>query len=92
MLMLLFRFLLTLFALALIFFGFILMLSPIPFGIILIALGFLLLAAVAPSVLRWLRKRWRWLDRRLDALQERLPEWIAKHLRKSDYEHDDDGN
>ena len=68
MLLILFRFLLKIFAVALIVFGTITMISPVPFGFVFIALGFFLLAAVAPSFLRWLRKRWRWLDARLDRL------------------------
>lgn len=85
-----FRFALTIFAIALIVFGVIMTISPIPFGFVFVVLGFLLLAAVAPAFLRWFRKRWRWLDRKLDRLQETLPGWLARHLRKSDIDHDDE--
>jgi hypothetical protein len=37
-----------------------------------------------------MRRRWRWFDRAMHRLEERLPEWIAKRLRISDYDHDED--
>jgi hypothetical protein len=88
--MMLFRVAVTIFALALIAFGLIWTLSPIPFGFVIVALGLLLLIAVAPAEIRWLRRRWRWFDRLMHRLEARLPEWIAKRLRVTDYEHDED--
>lgn len=85
-----FKMVVTLFALLLIAIGILVMPSPIPFGVIFIAIGFLLLVAVAPDLVRWLRRRWRWFDRQVKKLEEKLPEWIAKQLRKSDVERDED--
>ncbi|MEO0399128.1 MAG: hypothetical protein AAF224_06840 [Pseudomonadota bacterium] len=86
----LFRFAIAVFAILMILAGSVLLLSPIPFGIILITLGFLLLVTAAPSAVRWVRKHWKWFDRRMDNLERRLPEFIAKRLRASDYDHGED--
>ena len=84
MLRLLFKFLVTLFALTLMLIGIIVAPSPIPFGVVFFFIGFFLLAATAPDMVRWLRRRWRWLDRRLKKLEEKLPRWLANILRRSD--------
>jgi hypothetical protein len=78
------RILVGLFALVLIVFGLIWMFSPLPLGFIFVILGVLLLAAVLPAFLRWIRRRWRWLDRILDRLQAILPAWLGRFLRRSD--------
>ena len=85
-----FRILLAIFALALIFFGAIMTISPVPLGFIFVLLGLFLLAAALPAFFRWMRKHWRWLDRIMDRLEKRLPEFMAKHLRATDYNHDED--
>ncbi len=82
--MILFRLALALFAFALIVVGALVMVAPTPFGFVIVILGFLLLATVAPAFVRWLRKRWRWLDRRLDKLQKNGPKWLADIFRRSD--------
>ena len=58
--------------------------SPIPFGIIFVALGFFLLAATAPDLVRWLRRRWRWFDRQIKRLERILPRWMTAPLRNTD--------
>jgi len=88
--MILFRFVLTVLAILLIFFGIIAMISPIPFGILMIALGMVLLAMVAPKLVRSMRQRWRWLDRMLDDATPRLPKWLARRLKESDPPDDED--
>lgn len=88
--MALFRIALTIFAIALIVFGVITSISPAPFGFVFVILGVLLLAAVAPAFLCFLRMRSRWLDRQLDRLQKKLPRWIAGRLEKSDVDHNED--
>ncbi len=85
-----FRIAVTIFAVFLILFGIVWTISPIPFGIVVVALGFLLLATVAPAEIRWVRRRWRWFDKAMHKLEEKLPEWIAKRLRVSDYDHAED--
>ena len=90
MLMFLFRFALTIFAFILIIVGVITTPTPVPFGIIFIVLGLLLLSSVAPNVVRWLRRHWRWFDRQMLRVEKRLPNWIAKHLRKSHVEREDE--
>lgn len=79
----------TAFAIILIVIGLIAMAAPTPFGFVFVALGFALLTAVAPDFVRWLRRRWRWLDRILQQLEKVLPDWLAKHLRKSGENGDD---
>ncbi len=84
---LLLNILVAIFAFALILVGVIAAVSPIPFGIIFVVLGLILLTVVFPPVrpfLRMLRRRWGWLDNRLDALQEELPDPMAEPLRDSD--------
>ena len=84
-----FKFLVTLFAIIMILVGLVMTPTPVPFGIVFVLLGFMLLAAVAPDFLRWLRRRWRWLDRQLKRLEKRMPKWLGRHLRKSDVDEDD---
>lgn len=80
---LIFRLLVSIFAALLIMVGVVLAPSPVPLGLIFIALGFLLLTASAPAFVRWLRGRWRWLDQRLIDMEKVLPDWLARQLRKS---------
>ncbi len=86
--MILFRFAVTVFSLLMIGFGLILTISPIPFGIVIVVMGLMLFVTVAPGEVRWLRRRWRWFDRLMHAAEKRLPEWLAKRLRVSDYDHE----
>lgn len=88
--MIIFRLAVSLFAILLILFGLVWTISPIPFGIVFVILGFMLLLSAAPGEIRWLRKRWRWLDRVMHGLEKRLPKWIAKRLRETDYEHEEE--
>ena len=57
--------------------------TPVPFGLIFIVLGFLLLTVAAPALVRRIRRRWRWLDRRLVALEKKAPRWLARRLRET---------
>jgi len=84
-----FKFAVAVFALLLILIGLIVMPTPLPFGIIFVILGVLLLAAVAPAAVRGLRRRFRWFDRFMHWAERNLPEWLARRLRESDYEHED---
>ena len=88
--MIVFRIAVSFFALLMIGFGVILTISPIPFGFVLVILGFLLFVTVAPAEVRWLRRRWRWFDKTIHRLEKRMPEWIAKRLRDSDFDHAED--
>lgn len=88
--MIVFRLAISAFALLLIGFGVVLTISPIPFGFIIVIIGFLLFVAVAPAEVRWLRRRCRWFDRAMHRLEKRLPEWIAKRLRVTDYDHEEE--
>jgi hypothetical protein len=85
-----FRALVGIFAVLLMIAGLILAPTPIPFGIIIFVIGFMLLAAVAPTYVRGVRRRWRWFDRQLHKIEKRLPKWLAKILRDSDYDHAED--
>ncbi len=85
--MIIFRITVSLFALLLIAFGLVVTISPIPFGFVIVAVGFLLFVSVAPAEVRWLRRRWRGFDKALHGLEKRLPRWIARRLRESDYDH-----
>lgn len=84
--------LVTIFALTLILVGIILTPTPIPVGLVLIGIGFTLLVNVSPSGVRCLRRKWRWFDKRLHALERALPESMAKSLRRSDFEHENEEN
>lgn len=88
--MIVFRIAVAAFAIIMMIFGVAMMIAPTPFGFVLVILGFLLLATAAPAIVRALRKRWRWLDRRLDALTEKAPRWLAKRLKESDPPEDED--
>ncbi len=79
-----FKFLLTVFALILIVVGAITAITPIPFGLPLVIIGFLMLATISPATLRFLRRRWGWLDRRLRWMQKKLPNWMTRSLKRSD--------
>lgn len=81
------RVIIAILALLLIVVGVVAAISPIPLGVVMIAVGLIMLSFVAPPVrgfVRWLRRRWKWLDHRLDDAQETLPESIAEPLRESD--------
>lgn len=88
--MMIFKIAVSFFALALIAIGLVITISPIPFGFVIVVVGFLLFVSVAPAEVRWLRRRWRWFDRTMHGLEKRLPAWLAKRLRQSDYDHDED--
>lgn len=90
MLTALFKFAIAVFAILLIAFGFVWMWSPIPFGFLFIVIGFLLLAAVAPAFIRFLRRRFGWFERFLHWLERRLPGWLARLLRRTDIEHEEE--
>ncbi|MHA7873090.1 MAG: hypothetical protein ACX939_12125 [Hyphococcus sp.] len=87
--MIVFRIALAVFGFLLTAVGVVVMIAPTPFGFIVVILGLLIIANVAPGFVRWLRRRWRWLDRRLDALQQKGPPWLARILRRSDPEEDE---
>ncbi|MEX0645124.1 MAG: hypothetical protein WD076_07430 [Parvularculaceae bacterium] len=86
----LFRAAVGVFAVLLMIAGVIIAPTPLPFGIIIFIIGFTLFAAVAPTYVRAIRRRWRWFDRQLHKIEKRLPKWLAKILRDSDYDHDED--
>ena len=90
MFLVIFRIAVAIFALLLIALGILLTPSPIPFGIIIIAIGVALLVTAAPGFVRWLRNHWKWLDRQMHRLEGVLPEFMAKHLRRTDVNHDTD--
>lgn len=85
-----FRVLIAIFALIMIAVGMVTAITPIPFGLPLVVIGFLLLATASPATLKFIRKRWRWLDRRLVWLQEKLPRSMTRSLRRSDPNTDED--
>lgn len=82
------KFAVAAFAIALIVAGVILTISPIPGGFIIFAIGVTLLAVVMPSAVRGLRRRWRLFDRLMHRAEKFLPNWLARRLRASDYDHD----
>ena len=91
-----FKVILTIFALILILVGLVTAITPIPFGLPLVLIGFLMLATISPATLRFIRRRWGWLDRRLRWLQKKLPKSMTRSLKRSDpypedeeEEHDD---
>ena len=90
MLMIILRVTVTIFGVILILVGIPLTPSPIPFGLVFIALGMSLIVWASPAAVRWLRKHWRWFDRRMDWLTDHLPGPIAQFLRRSDYDHEAD--
>ncbi len=98
MLFAIFRMLVAIFGLLLILIGIPLTPSPIPFGFLFIALGLALLVWAAPGAVRWLRRRWRWFDRHMSGLEKVLPPFLAKYLKRShvdqeeDQEDDNEGN
>jgi len=83
------RLLLFIVAIFIILVGIVAMVSPIPFGILLITLGLALLAIALPAIFKPLRKRWRWLDTLLDAITERIPGWLARRVKDSDPDDDE---
>jgi CBS domain containing-hemolysin-like protein len=84
------KFLVGVFAIALIVAGLVLTFSPIPGGIIILTLGVSLLAMVSPAAVRVLRRRWKAFDRFMHAVERYLPGFLARRLRQSDHEHEDE--
>ncbi len=88
-----FKIILVIFAFILILVGVVTAITPVPFGLPLIIIGFLMLATISPATLRFIRRRWGWLNRRLKWLQKKLPRWMTRSLRKSDpFPEDEDKN
>lgn len=85
-----FRSLVAVFGVILILIGIPLTPSPIPFGLLIIALGLALLIWAAPGAVRGVRRRWRWFDRQMDRLENVLPPYFARLIRRSDVDQDDD--
>ena len=88
--MIVFRFLLAICAVAMIVFGAVMSISPIPFGFVIVVFGFLLLAGAAPGFVRWMRKRSRRFDKVMHGFERVLPHVLAKHLHDTDYDHGDE--
>jgi hypothetical protein len=84
------RVLIALFAILLMVGGAVVTISPIPGGFIIVIVGFLLFASVAPATVRGIRKRWKWFDRQIHRAEKHLPKWLARLLRESDYVHPDE--
>lgn len=84
--MIVFRIAVGVLAVFMILFGLAISVTPVPFGIVLVLLGFFLFASVAPAYVRAIRKRWRWLDRRLDDFEKTAPDWLAKPFKNTDPE------
>ena len=75
------KLILSIIGILLILVGIVLVPLPIPFGLILIFLGTLLLVTVnsaARKIVKSLRRRWKWLDRLLDRAAEKLPHDVAE--------------
>ena len=84
------KFAIAAFAVALIAAGAVLTVSPIPGGIVIFAIGLILLAAVMPSAVRAMRRRCKLFDRLMHRIEKILPKWLARRLRASDYDHSPD--
>ncbi len=87
--MMIVRLIVSIIAIVMIVIGFVTMISPIPFGIILILLGLVLLTLADPHsrpILKWIRKRWPWLDRLLANAQEHTPPIISEPLKETEPE------
>ncbi|NRA31290.1 MAG: hypothetical protein HRU11_13630 [Parvularculaceae bacterium] len=79
----------TLVGLALIVISLPLTVSPIPFGLILMFTGIVILVAsnpLAAAALRALRRRYAWVDGLFDRAQTVLPDELAEPLRQTDIE------
>jgi hypothetical protein len=81
------KFAVAAFAVALIVAGAVLAISPIPGGMVVFAVGVILLAVVMPSAVRGLRRRWKFFDRLMHRIEKILPKWLARKLKASDYDH-----
>lgn len=71
----------------LLFIGIIGVLTPIPFGLFFLILALLFLIPTTPSVVngvRYLRRRYPWFDRRMDAVTCRLPYPYRRVLRRTE--------
>ena len=88
--MTIFRLFVATFAVLLMIGGAVVTISPIPGGFVIVIIGFLIFASVMPATVRGVRKRWKWFDRVIHRIEKRLPKWLAKLLRESDYEHEDE--
>ena len=87
LLLALFKFAIAVFAILMIVAGFLIMPTPLPFGLLLVAIGLLLLVVVAPSMIRDMRRRFGWFERFMHWIEKGLPEWLARRLRETDIEH-----
>ena len=87
------RILTTLAGIALIVYGAIAAISPLPLGVPLIILGFLMIALANPAarpLVRRMRRKWRWFDKLVEALGKRSPEDIKEVIEETDPDHEEE--
>lgn len=69
--------------------------SPLPLGVVLIAVGLIMIAGANPAarpLIRRMRKKWRWFDKLVRLAARRSPEQFKEVIEETDPEADkDDG-
>ena len=74
----------------LIIYGVIAAISPLPLGVVLVALGLVMIAGANPAarpLIRRMRARWRWFDRLVRAAAHRSPERFKGVIKETDPDH-----
>lgn len=71
----------------LILYGIVAAVSPLPFGVILIIVGFLMIAGANPAarpIIRRMREKWKWFDAIVDALGPRTSGTLHDVIEETD--------
>lgn len=72
---------------ALILYGIVAAITPLPAGIVLIVVGLLMIALANPAarpLIRAMRRRWRWFDRLVEMAGKRAPERVKSVVEETD--------
>lgn len=84
----------TVTGLALIVYGVIAAVSPLPLGVPLIVVGFLMIAMANPAarpLIRHMRRKWRWFDFIVRQVEDKSPERLKETIEETDPEEDEAG-
>ncbi len=77
----------TLVGVVLILYGVVAAISPLPLGVILIAVGFVMIAGANPAarpLIRAMRRRWRWFDKLVRLAAHRSPPRFKDVIEETD--------
>lgn len=85
------RLITSMFGAALVLYGIVAAVSPLPLGIVCVAIGLLMIASANPAarpIIRRLRARWAWFDALVEAVGRRDPRDFKEVVEETEPPHD----